>query len=248
MKSRLLLGPLVAMLLTVLTATPAVALDGSLDLSVQSAYIWRGMVLNDKPVFQPSLSLSGGPWSASIWSNINLTSDNGYKGQASEMDYWVAYTFGGKNVDLTFTYYAYTFPHTASVSTQEVWGNITFKTLPLTPSVTAIRDVKAIKGWYYLLTGSQSLGLLKTHESDGLVLALNVGHGTKEYSHGYYPEIEQDSVTDYGARLDWPFKVGPGKLKFDVQYTNFTDSDIYTPGFEGKRANFVGGVVYSLGF
>ena len=239
---------LAAMLLTALVTAPVVALDGSLDLSVQSEYIWRGMVLNDKPVFQPSLSLSGGPWSASVWSNINLTSDNGYEGVSSEMDYWLAYTFGGKNVDLTLTYYAYTFPHTASVSTQEVWANVTFKSLPMTPSLTAIRDVKAIEGWYFLLTGSQNLRLLKTRASDGLVLTLNVGHGTKEYCRGYFPEIEQDSVTDVGARLDWPFKVGPGKLKFDVQYTNFTDSGVYTPGFEGKRANFVGGVVYSIPF
>ena len=38
------------------------------------------------------------------------------------MDYWVAYTLGGNNVDLTFTYYAYTFPHTSGLSTQEVWA------------------------------------------------------------------------------------------------------------------------------
>jgi len=248
MRSRGGLLAVAPLMLSALAPTPVAALDGSLDLSVQSAYIWRGMVLNDKPVFQPSLNVSGGPWSASVWSNINLTSDNGYEGEASEVDYWLAYTSAGRDVDWTVTYYAYTFPHTASLSTREVWANATFKTLPFSPSLTAIRDVKAIKGWYYLLTGSQSLGVLKTRASDGLVLTLNVGHGTKEYSRGYFSEIEPDSVTDYGARLDWPFRVGPGKLKFDVQYTNFTDADVYTPGFEGKRANFVGGLVYSLGF
>ena len=63
-------------------------------------------------------------------------------------------------------------------------GNLTFKSLPMTPSLTAIRDVEAIKGWYFLLTGSQSLGVLKTRASDGLLLTLNVGHGTKEYCAG----------------------------------------------------------------
>lgn len=236
------------LLLTALAAAPVAALDGSLDLSVQSAYIWRGMVLNDKPVFQPSLSVSAGPWSASVWSNVDLTSDNGTKGEASEMDYWAAYTMGGSNVDLTFTYYAYTFPRVSGPSTKEVWGNLTFKSLPMTPSLTAIRDVEAIKGWYFLLTGSQSLGVLKTRASDGLLLTLNVGHGTKEYAQGYFPGLGLDGVTDVGARLDWPFRVGPGKLKFDVQYTTFTDSDVSTPGFEGRRANFVGGLDYSIAF
>jgi hypothetical protein len=247
MRSRRGLIALAAML-TALAATPGVALDGSLDLSVQSAYIWRGMVLNDKPVFQPSVTVWSGGFSASVWGNVNLTAANGYKGQASEMDYWLAYTFAGKDIDWTFTYYAYTFPHTASPSTQEVWANVTFKTLPLSPSLSAIRDVNAVKGWYFLLTGSQSLGVLKSQVSDGLLLTINVGHGTKEYCRGYFPEIEHDSVTDYGVRLDWPLKVGPGVLKLDAQYTDFTDSDVYTPGFEGKRANFVGGLVYSIAF
>lgn len=234
--------------MAVFPVTAAFALDGSGDLSVQSAYIWRGMVINDKPVFQPSITVSGGGLSASVWGNVNLTGDNGYKGEASEMDYWLAYSFVGKDVDWTFTNYAYSFPHTTSLSTQEVWANVTVKTLPFSPSLSAIRDVNAVKGWYFLLTGSQSLGVLKTQASDGLLLTLNVGHGTKEYCRGYFPEIEHDSVTDYGVRLDWPFKVGRGILKFDAQFTNFTDRDVYTPGFEGKRANFVGGLVYSIPF
>jgi len=239
---------LTATLLAVTAATPAAALDGSVDLSVQSAYIWRGMVVNDRPVFQPSVRVNEGGFSGSVWANVNLTSDNGYQGEVSEIDYWAAYTLSGREVDWTVTYYAYTFPHTSAVSTEEVWANVTFKNVPFSPSLTAIRDVDAIKGWYFLLTGTQRLGLLETRGSVGLVLTLNVGYGTKEYAHGYFPDIESESVTDYGVRLDWPFKIGPGTLKLDAQYTSFTDPDVETPGFEGKRANAVGGIVYSLAF
>src|SRR5664280_2928933 len=75
------------------------------------------MVLNDKPVFQPSLTVWGGGFSGSVWGNIKLTSDNGYRGEASEMDYWLAYTLPGRAVGWTLTYYDYTFPHTSGVST-----------------------------------------------------------------------------------------------------------------------------------
>jgi hypothetical protein len=200
------------------------------------------------PVVQPSVTVSEGGLSASAWGNINLTADNGYRGDASEMDYWLAYTKSGNGIDWTLTYYDYTFPHTTGASTQELWVTSTFKRVPFSPSLSVIRDVNAIKGWYFLLTGSQSLGLLKTRASEGLTLTLNVGHGTKEYSRGYFPEIEHDTVTDYGARLDWPFRVGPGTLKLNTQYTNFTDSDVPVPGFEGKRANFVWGIGYSVAF
>lgn len=238
----------ITLALLALAASSAAGLDAKLDLSLQSAYIWRGMVLNDKPVFQPSLTLSEGGLSGSVWGNVNLTSDNGYQNEASEIDYWLAYTLTGKDADWTLTYYAYTFPHTSSVSTQEVWANVTLKNLPMSPSLSAIRDVKAVNGWYFLLAGSQSLGLLKTRGSDGLLLTLNVGHGTSEYCRGYFPEIEPEGVTDYGIRLDWPVKLGPGTLRLGVQYTDFSDSDIYTPGFEGERANLIGGLDYLISF
>ncbi len=248
MTMRLGVAAVAATVLAVVTAGPAHALDGGVDLSVQSAYVWRGMVLNDKPVFQPSVTLSNGGFSGSVWANVNLTADYGFEGEASELDYWLAYTLSARNVDWTLTYYDYTFPHTSSLSTQEAWLSATLKNLPLSPSLTAIRDVNAIKGWYFLLTGTQDLGVLGTSASKGLVLTLNVGHGTKEYCRGYFPEIEHDSVTDYGVRLEWPARVGPGTLRLNAQYTSFTDSDVSTPGFEGKRANLVGGVTYSIGF
>ncbi len=248
MNSRHIAAVSAAALAAALAPTPARALDAKLDLSVQSAYVWRGMLLNDKPVFQPSLTVSEGGLQGSVWANVNLTADHGYRHEASEIDYWLAYTLSGSDVDWTVTYYDYTFPHTASLSTQEVWANATLKKLPFSPSLSAIRDVNAVKGWYFLLTGSQSLGLLKTRASDGLLLTLNVGYGNKEYCRGYFPELEHESVTDYGVRLDWPVKVGAGTVKLNLQYTDFTDRSVETPGFEGKRLNLSGGVTYSIGF
>ena len=237
-----------AVLLLALTAVPAGALDAKLDLSLQSAYIWRGMVLNDRPVFQPSLTLSQGGLTASVWSNVNLTGDHGYEDEVGEIDYWVAYTLAGSNVDWTVTWYDYTFPRTSGVSTQEVWLNATWKTLPFAPSLTAVRDVNAVKGWYYLLTGSQPLGVLRSKASDGLLLTLNVGHGNDRYTRNYFAQLERSGVTDWGVRLDCPVKLGPGTLKLGVGYTDFTDRDVFTPGFEGKRANLAGGADYSIAF
>ncbi len=222
----------------------ALALDAQLDLSLQSAYVWRGMVLNDRPVFQPSLTVSAGPLSASVWTNVDLTSDHGHRGETSEIDYWLAYTFAGNDAELTVTCYDYTFPHATDASTQEVWATVTLKTLPFSPSLSAIRDVNAVDGWYFLLTGSQPLGLLKTGRSGGLLLTLNLGHGDRDYAAGYFPDLALGGVTDYGVRLDWPVKLGPGTLTLDAQYTGFTDKRVDTPGFD----HVAGGLTYSLEF
>jgi hypothetical protein len=238
----------VALVGLVLLAPAAVALDGALDLSVQSEYIWRGMILNNKPVFQPSINFSEGGLSANIWFNVDLTDDAGHQWEHNEIDYSLSYTSELKHFDFTLSWYEYTFPHTDAGSTQELWASVALKTA-LSPTFTAIRDIDAVEGWYYMLSVAPTFQLLNPTVSDGLVLTLCVGRGTEDYVRGYYPDVTVDSVTDYLVRLDLPIKLGPGTLKLNAQYTNFTDSDIRTPGFESESSGrFVGGVGYNLGF
>lgn len=228
-------------------AMPALAIEGTVDVGVQSAFIWRGMVLNDKPVLQPSLTVSHGDFAAGAWFNLDLTDDWGHRFEVNEADYWFAYTFETPKVDVTATGYSYTFPRTDVESTREIWVNATFKTL-FSPSITVVRDVDAIEGWYFLLTGTQPLGVLVSDDSEGLAVTVNVGHGTREYTRGYFPDHAGDHVTDFGARVDWPIRVGGGTLTFNAQYTAFATSGLEMPDFPGRNSNFVAGAGYSLSF
>ncbi|HPS78957.1 MAG TPA: hypothetical protein PLS53_12440 [Thermoanaerobaculaceae bacterium] len=238
----------VALVGLVLVAPAALAIEGTLDLSAQSQYIWRGMILNDKPVFQPSINLSQGLLSASVWFNVDLTDDSGHRWEHNEVDYSVAYTSEFKHFDFTLTWYEYTFPHTTTVKTQELWASVALKTA-LSPTFTAVRDIDLIEGWYYTFSVAPSFELLDPSVSEGLTLTLSVGRGTGDYVRGYYPDVTVDTVTDYLARLDLPVKLGPGTLKLNLQYTNFTDADIRTPGFETESSGrLVGGIGYTLAF
>jgi uncharacterized protein (TIGR02001 family) len=234
-------------LLSLVVAAPLLAWDVSCDLSAQSKYVWRGLLLNDEPVFQPSLTLNHGGFSASVWFNVDLTDVNGRQLEHNEIDYWASYTFSGERLDLSVTAYTYTFPHTSFASTTELWASLEWKTF-LDPTLTVVRDIDEIDGTYAMLTGSQSLGLLKVAGSQGLVLGLNVGYGDSAYTRGYYPDAEIDNVVDYGARLDWGMPAGPGVLKLNLQYSNFTSSDVKVPGFEDARSNLYGGITYSIPF
>lgn len=235
----------VAMAGAMLTAGVASALDASVDLSVQSAFIWRGMILNDKPVFQPSVTANAGAFSGTVWANMDLTADYGHQGEVNEVDYIVTYTRGLGPAELTLTGYAYTFPHTGATSTEEVWASVKLATFA-SPTLTVVRSVQAVQGWYVLLAVSHDLGLLASAASDGVKLTVNLGRATAEYTHGYFPDSERDHVTDYGARLDWPLKLGPGELKLNLQWTDFTEAHVESAGFEGRRAGFSGGAAYSF--
>lgn len=236
--------PLLILFLIVAAATVH-AWDGSLDLSAQSKYVWRGMVLNDEAVFQPSFTVNHKGFSASVWFNVDLTDVAGHQFEHNEIDYWASYTFSGQHLDLTVTGYTYTLPHTSLPTTTEVWASLKWKTF-LVPTLTIVRDVDEIDGTYFLLTGSQRLGVLKVAGSDGLVLGLNLGYADRDYTRGYFPTSDVDNVVDYGARLDWGLPAGPGTLKVNLQYTSFTSSDVITPGFEDVRSNVFGGVTYSI--
>ena len=238
----------IATVTILLLAVPAFASwDGSVDASVQSAYLWRGMVLNDEPVFQPSLTLSHGGFSASFWANVDLTGVAGHRLEPTEVDSWIAYTWEAGHFTFTVTAYDYSFPHGAAPSTQEIWAGVTWKTF-FSPSLTVVRDVNEAEGTYLLLSGTQSLGLLRGPASEGLVLSVNFGHATREYTRFYFPELRADHVNDYGVRLDWPVTLGPGTLKMGVQYSAFTDGRVRSPGFEGNSTHLVGGVTYSVPF
>lgn len=234
-------------LAAMLVAPSVLAWDGSLDLSAQSAYIWRGMALNTEPVFQPSLTLAQGGFSASVWANADLTGDLGHRFELNEVDYWLDYTQELEHFDVSLTLYDYTFPHSASASTQEVWIGATWKTV-FSPSLTIVRDINAAKGTYLLLTGTQTLGVLKCPGSDGLGLTVNMGRATRQYVRSYFPGVESDHVDDIGARLEWPYRLRGGTLKLGVQYSSFIGPSLEGSGLEGHKTNYVIGFTFSLPF
>ena len=49
-------------------------------------YIWRGQNLNDKSVFQPSVSVGLNGFTASVWGNLDLTGKNHNCSEFTEVD------------------------------------------------------------------------------------------------------------------------------------------------------------------
>ena len=69
----------------------AFGVEYSLDFSVSSAFIWRGIVLNKDAVLQSSATVAGKGFSANIWTNVELTNINNLRGTITEIDYTFSY-------------------------------------------------------------------------------------------------------------------------------------------------------------
>jgi len=75
---------------------------------VVSRYIWRGLDFGKSPAIQPSLSFGYAGLELGFWGNYTL---NETASGSDEIDMWVGYTFGGKDISLTAMVTDYYFPN-----------------------------------------------------------------------------------------------------------------------------------------
>lgn len=230
-----------------LAAAPAVAAEPTVEVALLSAYVWRGMAVSDRAVLQPSLSVEHGRFSSGLWANVGLTETNGVAHEVSEVDAWAAVTVPLRGCGFTFSAYGYTYPHSDAASTVELWATAAFDAF-LNPSVTVVRDVAEVEGWYVQLAASLPVGILAGGGSDGLLVGLAIGRGDSAYRSAYFPDAGGGHVTDIGLRFDLPLTFASGTLTLSVQLTGFVESAVRLsePGAHDPRIS--GGLTYSFAF
>ena len=151
MKKRLLL------LLTVTACTVGAAETNELEktgfsvavsMDVLSDYIWRGVICNDNPVWQPSVTLGYnagdlGAVSFNVWSTFDATHRRGTSTNsrrscgAQEFDYTLSYANSIGPVGLEVGHIWYTFPNNNGHSDQDLYGTVSYNNDYVTPSASA---------------------------------------------------------------------------------------------------------------
>jgi hypothetical protein len=149
-------------------AAPAAAQAIGADASLFSAYVWRGLSLTNKPVFQPDVYVTFPAGNASItvggWANFDLGKyddpdhDFSESGGLSafnfaEFDPWIEASIpAGEKTTLTAGATAYIYPNdagfTSEANTVELYGKAAFD-VPLSPKLAVWYDVDKIKGAYF---------------------------------------------------------------------------------------------------
>lgn len=107
-------------LVLVLSAIGAIGAKGALaadvtgKVDVNSAYIWRGITLNDGLVVQPSLDVAAGNFGVNVWGNVDIDDyDNTLdQGEFSEVDITLTYSVSAGPAGIKGGYIEYLFPET----------------------------------------------------------------------------------------------------------------------------------------
>ena len=222
---------------TILAQDPQIEFE--LETPVVSRYVWRGLNVVDKPVYQPTLTASRGPWSLELFGNLESAAD---RACCTELD--ASFTFsttqGDWNLDLGYS--RYRFPMEPGTDTGEAFV-VAALDHPLAPTIELNTDVERVGGAYGRLSACP---VLFTKDDSELALDLGIGFGSRSHN-DYYFENDKSGPVDATAVVTFSHGLGAdSQLVVFGGISTLLDKS-HVPG-NGRRENVFFGAGVSLSF
>jgi len=195
-----------------------------------SKYVWRGQNLVDAGVFQPGFSFGYAGFAADIWGSLDLTDENGFKGDFTEVDYSLDYSGQVPGVDVlgySVGIIYYDFPNTGVDGTTELYWGFSADVL-LSPSVTIYHDVDEADGIYISASIGHSIEKIAELGSDsaiGLELGASVGWGNDSYNEFYWGTTGSE-LNDLMLSAALPIEFDSWIITPSVNYVRLLGDDI----------------------
>jgi hypothetical protein len=205
-----------------------------------SKYIWRGMEVNDKGVFQPEAQVSLYGFEAGIWGNLELTDSLDNRGKFTEVDYILSYNHDSDFLSVGLVYFYYDYPHTDEKETQEI-GLVLEAGEEVAAALEIYYDFDQAQGVYC----KPSLGYRL--DAGDLLLTPSIGLGwASEKYNDYYFGAGKNSLVDAEILLTAEADIYRGiYLTLTVGYYRLLGSDLRREVEDGKDGFWGGG---GLGF
>jgi hypothetical protein len=171
-----------------------VAGKGTMSAAVASRYVWRGQILSEGIVVQPTVGVTLGGFTANLWSNIDL--DNGEDDDdgivMNETDLTLSYSMPVGPVSLTGGFIHYDFD---GADTQEFYLTGALAVL-LNPTLSLYYDFDEGDGGFAVLGVSQGFPVGPISLTAGASVGFNLGDAAmgldedgEEFTGLYYGEV-----------------------------------------------------------
>ncbi|NIV67611.1 hypothetical protein GWN43_01985 [Candidatus Bathyarchaeota archaeon] len=200
--------------------------SASAGAAVMSQYVWRGLILSDKYVIQPTIDFSYGDFGANFWANIDSETD-----ELNETDITASYgkSFDKLSVGVGYIYYALAAedPDTDSASlvldTEEIYVSLSYDYL-ITPTFTYYQDIgEGEAGGFATLALDWGMdvnekvgigvGALASYNNENLIMGTN--EDGDKFSDFYHGEV-------YGSVS---YSEGPFTLELMGAYAKYLSDD-----------------------
>lgn len=237
------------------------AVTAEAGVDVMSCYMWRGRILCDVPVWQPSATLGVdlGDWgrlSANTWASFRLTSRRDgtpVSGMGNhEIDYTLSYAKSFGDVDVEVGHIWYTFPAVRNAgNTEELYASAAYNNVFVTPSVAVYWDYRDNDedGLFY---GTFSLAREFELMTDlKLTPSVTIGVGSDSYMRASVEGVGHTAFLDQTTGLFLGYQVTEWmSIGAQVNYTWIVDRPSRRAGYmgHGARQRVWGGVGVSFTF
>jgi len=230
-----------------LKAEDEVSLGASAD--VMSKYVWRGQNLVDDWVLQPGAYVGYKGFTASFWGNLDLTDENGYQGEFSEIDLTLDYSRQMPGIDIlsySLGFINYDFPIKDGLDdTWEIYWGLGLDVLT-SPSVTVYHDVDEAAGTYVSFGIGHSIENLNDL-GIGVDLGASIGWGSSGYNKSYWGS-DKSELNDLVLSATFPFEAAGFAITPSVNYITIVSDDIRAPNTYGQNDMWVAGIGISKDF
>jgi len=213
-------------------------LTGSVELGFLTGYLWHGMLINDEPVAQPSLTLESFGFGFNVWGNYDFTDNSSEEAPAfTEVDYTLSYSFDLAPFAFSFGYSHYDYPNTYEVeelpdgtiarrspeNTRLAYGYAEMSDLAVVPSLTVEYGVDGDDALYsaFGLAYERAIAATLTVELTGSLAWANAAYHRSQF------DADEYALSDatLGASLIWnpsePFSITASLL-----YSTFVSETI----------------------
>jgi len=198
------------------------------DSTFNSKYVWRGALLVDDWVIQPSVNVAKGGFSFNVWGNYEPTDETGHQKQFTEIDLTAEYAFALGDFSIPVGVIHYMFPNTEYKATTEIYTGVSYDWI-ISPSATIYADMDQASGGLYLLLEASYSHELPVSKEVGVSVDLGAGvaYANEDYLDFYYG-VDDSGWSDAYVSLAVPISVMDGKITFTpaVTYTALIDSDL----------------------
>jgi len=214
-----------------------------------SKYVWRGQNLVDDWVLQPGAYISHKGITASFWGNLDLTNENGYHGEFSEIDLTLDYTAQVPGIDFlnySLGFINYDFPINGGVDdTWEIYWGLGLD-VPANPSITVYHDVDEVEGTYVSFGIGHNIENI-TDSGLAVDLSASIGWGSSGYNNSYW-NLDKSELNDLVLSAAFPFEAAGFAITPSVNYITLVGDDIRSPNTYGQNDMWVVGVGFSKEF
>jgi len=239
-------------LITTTGNTCLLAADATARVDVNSAYVWRGITLNDKIVVQPSIDIATPVGvGINVWGNYNTDGNNTIspENEFSEIDLTLSYAKTVGPVDLGVGCSEYLYPHQCDATgapargTREAYASAGMELIAgLYAEAKFYYDLDEVKAFYGSLALTYGMDIIKDKLS--VEISASAGCAEEDWAVANSGGTE-GGLHDYNATASTTCKITENlQLGANAGYTSTLDKDVLPE----QKVDVYGGASVSLSF